>query len=412
MDHSKKIGRLLGTVLYAVLLLTCFFGVLVGCHSTTPTATTASAATEQLPTLRTKVNASAGIDRAAVTSNHQVYFLGYDQLNMIDGPTLVGQIDLADSATGLSDIGVDPHTGLAYVTDQWADVVHVLSNTQLLTTITGIVESPLQVVTEEDSGELYIFYSRSGADGLEYRAAVLSGTQKVADIAIPLWTRVARYNPIDGRIYLGGAISPNPTDSLISPNAVAVIDNREVISTISPIDKPDLAAIDMAIDPTTGDVYILLISKVVYWDRHNPLRSIDLYALGYKNLGCITVDPTRGWAYVCSWPGRPSYMLVVDKDQFVGAIEVEHWPHTAVADATHDYIYVGHYDPTYLSIIRGTELITTLDYIGYGTANVVVDEERGYIYMANADDGTVTLFAFPAAPQPTLWQRFLPFIQR
>ncbi|MEZ4860535.1 MAG: hypothetical protein R3C14_04485 [Caldilineaceae bacterium] len=398
----------------ALLCLLCAM-LLAGCNKA-DAQTLPSQAT--IPQFIATIDDEFYVERTAVHPNGQIYFLSESHVSIVDGTAVATRIAFPKPADSygqhMADVAVERHSGLVYTIERYADAIYVISNTQLITTILGQVDQPLQIVADEDSGEMYVFYTSQKGDKAQAQAAILSAADVITDIVLPVFSnRTARYNPVDGHIYVVGSSSPIPTDRRIPPNALTVIDNREVITTITPLDKPDLSVIDLTINPNTGDVYILLATKVVYWDRHNPPRSIDLYALGYKNLGCITVDPKRGWAYVCSWPGRPSYMLVVDKDQFVGAIEVEHWPYAAAADATHDYIYVAHYDPTYLSVIRATDLITTLDIIGLGTMNVTVDEERELIYTSNAGDGTISVFGFqPLADQPSLWQSFLPFLQR
>ena len=65
-----------------------------------------------------------------------------------------------------------------------------------------------------------------------------------------------------------------------------------------------------------------------------------------------------------------------------------------------------------MTVMRGTQVITTLDTIGAGPWDISVDEKRGYTYVSNADGHTITVFGFdqPIADKPTLWQTFLPWL--
>lgn len=64
-----------------------------------------------------------------------------------------------------------------------------------------------------------------------------------------------------------------------------------------------------------------------------------------------------------------------------------------------------------MSIIRGTEVLTTVSMQGRGPSYITVDEERGYIYVSNADSHSVAVFGFAEADKPNLWQSFLPVIR-
>lgn len=124
-------------------------------------------------------------------------------------------------------------------------------------------------------------------------------------------------------------------------------------------------------------------------------KSIDLYAKGYKNLECITVDPIRGWAYVCAWTGHPSYALVIDKNILKAAIPIHFLAELSflAVDTKHDYVTdVAHYDPAVMSVLCETKLITTVDTLGYGTMDVVVGGREYSIHVS--DDGSVMVFGF------------------
>jgi len=373
-----------------------------------------NAATDALPSLQNTIMAAGGVNKGFLHPNGKAYFLNYYSASVVAKDALLRKIPLPDLHPPLgqilSDIGFDSQSGLVYVLDRAADAIHVISETTLITTLVGIAEQPRMIVEDQDSNEVYIFYTSQTRKTDRFRALIMSGTTVVAETILPASPWAVKYNPIDGHIY--GAGEQYMADGSQS-NALFVIDNHRVITTILPLDSnPQLGVVDMAINPENGDVHVLLSTKVVTWDRVNPPYSVNLLEAGYKNPQCITVDPTRELLYVCSWMEKGSYALVMTKERFKTAIPIKKWPEAIAWDRKHDYVYIAHYDPTNLSIIRGTDLITTLDIVGFGTSNIVVDEDGGRIYTANADDGSISVFGFDQADKPSFWQRFLPFIQR
>jgi DNA-binding beta-propeller fold protein YncE len=133
------------------------------------------------------------------------------------------------------------------------------------------------------------------------------------------------------------------------------------------------------------------------------------------SLNHVAVDTRRNWAYVTSWDGPPSHVVVVQKDKVIAVLEVPGYDvRDVVYDATHDYIYVANRLAGNMSIIRGTEVITTLNTGGVGPTYITVDEKRGYIYVSNADTHSIAVFGYDAPPDgpASLWRRFLSFVRR
>ena len=50
-----------------------------------------------------------------------------------------------------------------------------------------------------------------------------------------------------------------------------------------------------------------------------------------------------------------------------------------------------------MSIIRGTEVITTVGTEGWGPTFITLDEQRGYLYVSNSDSASVAVFGFAEA---------------
>jgi len=127
----------------------------------------------------------------------------------------------------------------------------------------------------------------------------------------------------------------------------------------------------------------------------------------------VAIDTKRNWAYVTSWDGPPSHVVVLQKDKVMAEIEVPGYDlRDVVYDATHDYIYVANRLSGTMSIIRGTEVITTVSTGGMEPAYITVDEKRGYIYVSNTFSHSVAAFGYEAKPQETsARKRFFPVVK-
>ena len=150
---------------------------------------------------------------------------------------------------------------------------------------------------------------------------------------------------------------------------------------------------------------------LVYWNG-TDIRYLVLWQQGFRLTRDLAVDSRSGWAYVTAWNGHPSQVAVVDKDKIIAALTVGEDPYAVAIDETHDYVYVANRLSGSLSVIRGTEVITTMSTEGWGPSYITVDEARGYIYVSNADSHSVAVFGFSETAQSSLWQRFLPFIRQ
>lgn len=417
MALTRMLYRIAPLFIFATILSLLLLLLLGGCGTVAADVPTRQPDANALPHLITQLDGGLLVNRGVLHPDQRIYFASEDRISMVKGTELDDQMILPNLnepyGQWLIDIGIDPHSGLVYTIDRWTSVVYVIRNTTLITTLVGIVQQPEQIVVDEDSGEVYIFYTSQSGEKPQARGAIIAGTAVVTDMVLPAFAKIARYNPVDGHIYVAGyTFSDASLRANDLANSLTVIDNHQVITTILPLDDPQLTVTDIAINPRNGDVYVLLGTKLVYWDRVHAPRTVDLYAAGYKNLNCLTVEPKRGWAYVCAWTGRPSYVLAVDQDKLVAALPVAHWPAALAADVKHDYVYVAHYDPTNLSVLRGSKVITTLNIVGYGSSNVVVDEAHDYVYVANTDDGSISVFGFQdEAEQPSFWDIFLPWIE-
>ena len=83
--------------------------------------------------------------------------------------------------------------------------------------------------------------------------------------------------------------------------------------------------------------------------------------MGYTGLHDIAIDPNRGLAYVSSWGNPQSHVVVLSHGELLTALPTGQDPRAIVYDKTHDYVYVVNRLSHSLSVIRNTEVITTIE---------------------------------------------------
>jgi len=314
----------------------------------------------------------------------------------------------------LRDIAVDNSSGQIYVTDTTNHFVHVISGTTIITAFSSLGMFPNFITFDPKLGYGYLSnYFASLEDRRIEQTVVLTHGQLLTQIerghGQPPYSQF--YNPVDGRLYIGH----QPGDPALgeAPGGVVTVISGTALVTTTFLGNPELNGIvKMAVDRNSGAMYLLdATNRLVYW-YGDAIRHLFLGGEGFRSTRDLAVDAHTGWAYVTSWNGNPSHVAVVDKDTVIAAIPVGEDPYAVAVDETHDYVYVANRLSGSLSVIRGTVVITTMSTEGWGPSYITLDEERGYIYVSNADSHSVAVFGFPESEQPSLWQRFLPFIQR
>ncbi|MEZ4616900.1 MAG: YncE family protein [Caldilineaceae bacterium] len=216
------------------------------------------------------------------------------------------------------------------------------------------------------------------------------------------------FSEFDKQMYVGQS---NPFGKGAQKILVAIDDRTFMTQTIYPADYGG-GIQNIVVNPNNGHVYLTRddFGLLMYWDR-NIFYRIDVGSMGYS-INTIAVDSRKNWLYAASWDGPPSHVVVIEEDKVVAEIPVGYDVRAVAVDETHDYVYAANYRSDTLSVIRGTEVITTLVTGGLGPWDIAVDEKRGYIYVTNGNSASVAVFGFDEADTPSFWQRYFPFIQR
>ena len=309
-----------------------------------------------------------------------------------DGPTLVDLMTWPEESRGrLWGITVDPVNKYLYVIDQIQSVLHMITGTQVVSTINGIGAEPIALAVHPQSGDVYIASAfreprlpKSGG------VSVVRGAAVVAWIPLNAIPYALTINPVDGLVYVGYNTEKENLNSL------TVISGTTLLTSTS-FAKLDPNGIEqILVNPQTGALYLKQGIGVILYKNGSQLSPMYVGKAGH-HINRIAIDPRRNWAYATSWEEPTSQVLVLAEDKLIATIPVGRDPRDVVVDETHDYVYVVNRLTGSMSIIRGTEVITTVGTEGWGPTFITLDEQRGYLYVSNSDSASVAVFGFAEA---------------
>lgn len=311
---------------------------------------------------------------------------------VLDGPRLVKLIPwpIELPVATSQDIVLHPQLGWVYVTDCDNNAIHVLSGTDVLATIAEVGYRPKAIVIHPQTGYIYVAnaHGEPPPNGHPGTVSVISGTQIITRLQVGAVPHLLAINPVNGYVYVGQS-----TGGLVgNRGALAIIEGTRLLTMTSlGLEK---SAKDIAVDERTGALYMIQGHYLTYWDGAQLTR-LTLGANGGRVLNEVTVDARHGLAYVGAWTTPPdNAVIVVQAGEVVAEVPVGYDPRQIVVDEAHDYIYVVNRMEGSMSVIRDTQVITTLSTGGIGPMHLAVDEERGYIYVSNADTHSVAVFGF------------------
>lgn len=412
--------RLLLLASIAVLLLLALAASLAGC------AVSVAEPTPSLPHLLGVIQMHHGdtlLGDSLVHPNGLAYVTGRGgYVVVLKGTELVEVIPLPQQGgrhAEPTDLVINPHNGYVYVADQALNTVHVLSGTTIITSMPSLGYHTQLLTVDPTTGYIYVA-NRLGppATPLSTTITVFSGTHPIAHIPFGYAPSDIVYNPVDQQIYVGHQYRIGDRDR--PPGGMVTIISKTTFVTTTFLGLPEQEARQrgivqqIAVNEQTGAMTLMNARSIFYWDGHQAVQRLPLGNPDYLFDYALAVDPKRGWAYAGSWDGPPSHVLVIDQDQVIAELPVGFDARHIAVDQTHDYVYVANRLTGDLSIIRGTEVITTLPTGGVGPSFISVDEPHGYIYVSNADyGGSISVFGFDtAADEPSFWQQFLPWLEK
>ncbi|MEZ4660010.1 MAG: YncE family protein [Caldilineaceae bacterium] len=373
---------------------------------------------DRLPQLQAVIRVP-GASAMAMAPNGLVYVVnlggepGKSYIAVLDGPKQVDTIPWPDESSwgAGAEIAYNPHNHLLYILDRIIYQLYVIRDTEVVTTM-KVGYAPWTMVIHPTSGHVYIPNIRTapldpGQDPGPGEVVVVEDTQILRRIPLedPLTVTVSDF---DNQVYIGQA---NPFGKGAQHILVAIDDSTFITQTIYEADYGG-GINEIDIDRSNGHLYVTRddFGLLVYWDG-TDFQRIDVGSLGYS-INTIAMDSQKHRLYAASWDGPPSHVIVIEGATVVAEIPVGNDVRGLAIDHTHDYVYATNYRSDTLSIIRGTEVITTVETGGLGPFEITVDEKRGYIYVSNSNSASVAVFGFEEGNAALDWRQFLPFIEK
>jgi len=353
-------------------------------------------ATEKLPHLLGVIQMPSGhglTRKGLIHPNGYAYILNYSgSIIVADGPSLVGLMTWPDDMRGsLADITINQSTGESYVIGRRPSFLHTISETESVNSL-PLDDEPQLIAYNPATGYTYIPYLPPAMRPKEIPwysgVAIFTGTQLIADIPLNAIPYALTVNPVDGLVYVGHGVDKETLNSLTVISGTAILTSTSFASTGgSGIEQ-------MIVNPQTGDMYLKQGINVIHRKNGSQISSADIGGKGAHHINSIAIDTRRNWLYATSWEEPAGQVLVLEEDKVIASIPVGRDPRDVVVDETRDYVYVVNRLTGSMSVIRGTEVITTVGTEGWGPTFITLDEQRGYIYVSNSDSASVAVFGF------------------
>jgi len=322
---------------------------------------------------------------------------------VLDGPELVTVIPRPALGQQMermySHLALHPDTEQVYWTDH-EGYVHVISGTEVITSIPDVKHIPNAITIHPDSGLVYVANAKRRGwpehQTLPSNVTVISGTQIVTDLIVGYVPSQLVVHPIDKRIYVAQNTGWSYRGQQVIGMLGIIEDMKVVTNTSLGIGQETDAIEDIAIHPNDGSLYLHWRHALLYWDRENPPIKVPIdykwYGPGFMR--DIAVDARHNLVYASRTGSTHSGVSVIHDRDVITEILIPGEPREMAVDETHGYVYVANYRRGEMSVIRGTEMITTLPTGGWGTWDIGVDEKWGYIYVSNADSHSIAVFGF------------------
>lgn len=351
-------------------------------------------ATEKLPHLLGVIQMPSGhglTSQGIIHPNGNAYILNYSgSIIVADGPNLVELMTWPPNIRKkLRGITISPSSHLLQVIDYRHNTSYIITSTQIMTTVAGIGVDPKFIATHPQSGYVYVASAfrepnlpKSGG------VSVISGTEVIDWIPIGRIPYALTVNPVDGLVYVGY----NPDKETL--NSLTVISGTTILTSTSFADTGGSGIEQMIVHSETGEMYLKQGINVVHHKIGSQISSVNIGGKGQHLINSIALDTQRNWIYATSWEEPTGQVLVLEEEEVIASIPVGRDPRDVVVDETRDYVYVVNRLTGSMSVIRGTEVITTVGTEGWGPTFITLDEQRGYVYVSNSDSASVAVFGF------------------
>ncbi|WP_221288557.1 YncE family protein [Stygiolobus caldivivus] len=319
-------------------------------------------------------------------SNGQLYLLSLPSTVFIIYPNNGSYIGIGIDVFDSSGI-YDKVTNELYIVNENSNTLYVVSpTTDKVVKVLPTVPAPQALACDPNNGYIYV------AAGSSYPCLVEedpNNGEVVKDISLAYSASDLIYDPVKGLLYAlepcGGQVA------VINPN------NGSVIGTLHVGDEPYPGDYSMAYDPQNGYVYVAFFPS-------NTITEID----GSKVVSTIKLN------------FHPTTMAVIDGLLYVGLVSYNGFfyghPHLAIINTSNDQVIknvslqyspvsIGYYkgylylvEPGILCIMNPNDY-KNVSSLPLGLYPTLVGCSEGQVFIANENQGTVTIISAQGIPQ-------------
>ena len=332
----------------------------------------------------------------------------------IDSNLRMTRIRLPGEHPFLGHMAVNPITHLVYAIGDYSNQLHVISHTQIITSIQLASYEILDLVTDPNSPRL--FAATTSHDNLAYvkntpqdsKLTVISGTTVLGIVDLmPLGAPMLVYDPHYNLLYVAGTDNTDPKQYTFK---LWVIQDMQVIARL---DLGTHEAQSLTVDPSTGDVYVGNGTMRKY--RNGEL--FDLQKLAAPNrpdypeealhssryIRTMVYDQQAQLLYVVDWAFGE--VIVMHNMREIGRITIDSGAYKAALDPNTGNVYVENYTEHTVTAINATQILTTF-HTGFYPYGITLNPTTGWVYVANSQSKSLSILGYgppiPLTPTPQL----------
>lgn len=316
------------------------------------------------------VNPATGLVYASANSYHDMEVTS--TVVIVSGTAIVANILLPGSY--VYDIAVDPVHGYVYAASGWTTPsLTILSGTGVMTTAPLLSEA-WQVAVDPPRGLAYVLCNEE--------VSVFSGTQWLGDVGTqPYSVPTLVVEPVSGDVYVLLRDFDDESYRLM------ILQGTTEVARV-PLTE---GSIDMGADGR-GHVYLAHGSnRLSVWEG-TALRG---YIPSRASPAAFLADPARGVTYIANGAGSDT-VSVVSGTELLANLPVLYGP--VLLEPLGDLVYVASREEPGLSVLRGTEVLATIPVSvsapwGWRNPRLAVEPRRGWAYATFSADSGIYVFS-------------------
>ena len=301
----------------------------------------------------------------------------------------------------LTSIGVNPSSGLTYVTQWSTDTLHLIDGTQIVDSYNIGFWGPAGVWPSTLTSGTFVSgkWFQSTSKVVYFTEAVQAGIVTVGFNANPNAGIVAEDNQY---LYLANS----------NANTVAIIGTDPILATLSTINVGDHPN-GIAYNPVNGYVYVVnrgtaatqsTVSVIAGttvaatttlgpgYDEYlgvHPKDAITLWGnVYYGGTDIVTTDPNTGYVYISNWGANT--VSVISDTTLLATLPVGTHPNSIAYNSVTDLVYVANTGDDTVTLIEGIDVVNTVP-VGDYPIDLAADTHSGLVYVVNRESDSLSI---------------------